>query len=53
MGSWPGGIEAVTLFVEDLDTAKEFYGRAFGLPVTYEDDDSPPSSRSAGRSSIC
>lgn len=40
MGTWPGGITAITLFVEDLATAKAFYGRAFGLPVTYEDDNS-------------
>lgn len=38
MGSWPNGISAITLFVEDLAAAKEFYGRAFGLPVTFEDD---------------
>ena len=40
MGSWPGGIGAITLFVEDLDAAKEFYGRVFGLPVMYEDENS-------------
>ena len=38
MGSWPGAISAITLFVEDLPAAKEFYGRAFGLPVVFEDD---------------
>jgi len=26
------------LFVEDLDAAKEFYARVFGLPVHFEDD---------------
>ena len=36
--AWPKGIAAVTLFVEDLDAAKAFYGRVFGLPVSYEDD---------------
>ena len=40
MGSWPGGIGAITLFVEDLSEAKEFYGRAFGLSVMYEDENS-------------
>ena len=40
MGSWPGAIGAITLFVEDLAAAKEFYGRVFGLPVMYEDDNS-------------
>jgi catechol 2,3-dioxygenase-like lactoylglutathione lyase family enzyme len=38
MGTWPGGISAITLFVEDLATAKEFYGTVFGLPVAFEDD---------------
>ena len=40
MDSWPSGISAITLFVEDIAAVKEFYSRAFGLPVTYEDDDS-------------
>jgi catechol 2,3-dioxygenase-like lactoylglutathione lyase family enzyme len=40
MSTWPGGISAITLFVEDLDAAKEFYSRAFGLPIHYQDDDS-------------
>ena len=39
-GSWPGGIFAITLFVEDLPAAKQFYRRVFGLPVDYEDDNS-------------
>ena len=37
---WPGAIAAVTLFVEDLPAAKRFYADVFGLPVSYEDDDS-------------
>jgi lactoylglutathione lyase len=40
MSSWPGGIGAITLFVDELSVAKEFYLKVFGLPVTYEDDDS-------------
>jgi catechol 2,3-dioxygenase-like lactoylglutathione lyase family enzyme len=40
MGSWPSGIDAITLFVEDLETTKRFYGEVFGLPVLFEDDDS-------------
>jgi catechol 2,3-dioxygenase-like lactoylglutathione lyase family enzyme len=40
MGSWPKGISAITLFVEDLPAAKQFYRDVFGLPVHYEDDDS-------------
>jgi catechol 2,3-dioxygenase-like lactoylglutathione lyase family enzyme len=39
-GGWPGPIAAVTLFVEDLDEAKRFYGAVFGLPLTYEDENS-------------
>jgi catechol 2,3-dioxygenase-like lactoylglutathione lyase family enzyme len=37
---WPNGVSAITLFVEDLATAKRFYHEAFGLPVVYEDDNS-------------
>jgi len=37
---WPKSIFAITLFVEDLEAAKQFYGRIFGLPVVYEDDNS-------------
>jgi catechol 2,3-dioxygenase-like lactoylglutathione lyase family enzyme len=33
-------ITAITLFVEDLDTAKEFYRTAFELPVKFEDPNS-------------
>ncbi len=36
--SWAHGIGAITLFVEDLAAAKEFYTRVFGLPVHFEDD---------------
>jgi catechol 2,3-dioxygenase-like lactoylglutathione lyase family enzyme len=38
--AWPGGISAVTLFTEDLDATKKFYVEVFGLPVTWEDDNS-------------
>ena len=37
---WPKGIGAVTLFVDDLPTTKQFYRDVFGLPVVFEDDDS-------------
>jgi lactoylglutathione lyase len=37
---WPGGIAAITLFVEDLDAAKSFYQEVFGLPVHHEDENS-------------
>ena len=40
MTSWPGGIHAITLFVEDLPAARGFYERAFGLPVHFADDQS-------------
>ena len=39
-GSWATGIFAITLFVEDLHAAKQFYLRVFGLPVDFEDDNS-------------
>jgi catechol 2,3-dioxygenase-like lactoylglutathione lyase family enzyme len=38
--SWPNGIDAVTLFVEDLAATKAFYRDVFGLPVLFEDDES-------------
>ena len=37
---WPGGIAALTLFVEDLEAAKRFYVEVFGLPVHWEDANS-------------
>jgi len=38
--SWPKGIFAITLFVEDVEVAKRFYQDVFGLPIAYEDDSS-------------
>jgi len=38
LGSWPTGIGAITLFVENLEATKQFYREVFGLPVTFEDD---------------
>jgi catechol 2,3-dioxygenase-like lactoylglutathione lyase family enzyme len=38
--AWPGGIAAVTLFVEDLEASKGFYQEVFRLPVFYEDESS-------------
>jgi catechol 2,3-dioxygenase-like lactoylglutathione lyase family enzyme len=38
--AWPGGIAAITLFVEDLAAAKRFYSDVFQLPVHFEDDSS-------------
>lgn len=37
---WPGGIAAITLFAEDLDSAKSFYQDVFELPIHYEDGNS-------------
>jgi catechol 2,3-dioxygenase-like lactoylglutathione lyase family enzyme len=39
-GAWPKGIAAITMFVEDLAAAKQFYQQVFGLPVVFEDDNS-------------
>ena len=39
-GAWPKGIYAITLFVEDVEAAKEFYRKVFGLPVVFEDENS-------------
>jgi catechol 2,3-dioxygenase-like lactoylglutathione lyase family enzyme len=38
--SWPSGIGAITLFVEDLEAASRFYQEVFGLPIAFEDDNS-------------
>ena len=40
MGSWAQRVFAITLVVEDLDAAREFYGRAFGLAEHYFSGDS-------------
>ena len=40
MDSWPSGIAAITLFVEDLKATRQFYLDVFGLPVFFENDDS-------------
>ena len=37
---WPKEIFAITLFVEELAVAKEFYRDVFGLPVVFEDPNS-------------
>lgn len=38
--SWAKGLDAITLFVEDLEATRRFYTAVFGLPVEYEDTDS-------------
>jgi catechol 2,3-dioxygenase-like lactoylglutathione lyase family enzyme len=40
VAGWTTGISAITLFVEDLAAAKQFYRDAFGLPIVFEDDNS-------------
>ena len=40
VGAWPKNIGAITLFVEELDAAKQFYRTTFGLPVIFENKDS-------------
>ncbi len=40
MDAWVKGIDAITLFVEDLATATAFYVEVFGLPVAFEDPNS-------------
>jgi catechol 2,3-dioxygenase-like lactoylglutathione lyase family enzyme len=37
---WPKAIDAITLFVEDLETTRAFYREVFGLPLVFEDEDS-------------
>jgi catechol 2,3-dioxygenase-like lactoylglutathione lyase family enzyme len=34
------GIDAITLFVEDLPAARQFYQDVFELPIFFEDDNS-------------
>jgi lactoylglutathione lyase len=36
----PKNIDAITLFVEDLERSKRFYQDVFGLPVVFEDANS-------------
>jgi catechol 2,3-dioxygenase-like lactoylglutathione lyase family enzyme len=38
--TWTKGIDAITLFVKDLEASKAFYRDVFDLPVMFEDDDS-------------
>ncbi len=40
VSSWPRGIGAITLFVEDVEAAKRFYREVFGLPIVFADDNS-------------
>ena len=39
-GPWAKAIGAITLFVEDLDAAKQFYRTTFSLRIVFEDRNS-------------
>jgi lactoylglutathione lyase len=36
----PSRVDAITLFVDDLEKSKSFYADVFGLPVHFEDENS-------------
>jgi catechol 2,3-dioxygenase-like lactoylglutathione lyase family enzyme len=38
--TWPGKVSNLTLFAEDLDATRSFYGKVFGLKPIFEDADS-------------
>ena len=38
MGSWPGAITAITLFVDDLEVSKQFYRDVFDSELKFEDE---------------
>ncbi len=40
MNSWAKSIYAITLFTEDLEATKKYYGEVFDLPIVYEDPNS-------------
>lgn len=40
MNAWAEGVGAITLFVEDLQSARSFYQDIFGLRMIFEDDNS-------------
>jgi catechol 2,3-dioxygenase-like lactoylglutathione lyase family enzyme len=40
VSSWAKSIFAITLFVEDLDAATQFYREVFDLPILFQDDNS-------------
>lgn len=40
MKPWPKEIRAITLFNEDLESAKHFYMKVFGLSIVFEDANS-------------
>jgi lactoylglutathione lyase len=40
VSDWPGNIEFITVFTEDLAATRQFYVDVFGLAVMFEDSDS-------------
>ena len=40
MSEWTKRVGAITLFVEDVKRAKEFYEGVFAMPMIFEDEDS-------------
>lgn len=40
MSESPRSIDAITMFVEDLEQSKLFYQKVFGLPIHFEDQNS-------------
>jgi catechol 2,3-dioxygenase-like lactoylglutathione lyase family enzyme len=40
MASWANGVHAITLFVDDLAAARDFYRDVLRLPIAFADDDS-------------
>jgi lactoylglutathione lyase len=38
--TWPKGVGAITLFVDDLQRSRSFYQDVFDVPVVYEDENS-------------
>jgi len=40
MNSWATKVDCVTLFVDNLETSKNFYERVLGLTLIYEDENS-------------
>ena len=40
INAWPKGINAITLFAENLEQTKAFYQKVFGLPIHFEDPNS-------------
>ena len=38
--TWATGVAAITLFVEDLAAAKDFYAKVFATPARFEDAES-------------